>query len=293
MATEDIRERLARLPHHAVVAFAARCARRVQPLTHVLPQQGRDVIDRALASAEAFAKGAAAARADDARADARAVDAWVAARADARADAADVAAAWAAHAANWADTRAAAASDLDRLIALNPGEPDALGAPIDPSEAGPLGPLWPQGCRSGTRRPRPGPLLPTTNHPATPTDPPPLPHLEGPPITSRGPRHRHDRPGHAVRVRLGEKVSIAGRVAVDDLIRRLRPVGRLPTVDHHHTFQGVHDGPGHPRGLVHPRQRRRRGDAGMCGYVEPHRRHHGLAGLRGGGPAALGLFLGH
>jgi hypothetical protein len=158
VATEDIRERLAQLPHHAVVAFAARCARRVQPLTHVLPQQGRDVIDRALASAEAFAKGAAAARAADARADARAVDAWVAARADARADAADVAAAWAAwdtnaaaaaawaaHAANWADARAAAASDLDRLIALNPGEPDALGAPIDPSEAGPLGPLWPQG----------------------------------------------------------------------------------------------------------------------------------------------------
>ena len=163
MATEDIRDRLAQLPHHAVVAFAARCARRVQPLTHVLPQQGRDVIDRALASAEAFAKGAAAARADDARADARADAAWVAARADARADAADVAAAWAAwdtnadaaaaaaaaawaaHAANWADARAAAASDLDRLSALNPGEPDALGAPIDPSEAGPLGPLWPQG----------------------------------------------------------------------------------------------------------------------------------------------------
>ena len=32
VATEDIRERLAQLPHHAVVAFAARCARRVQPL---------------------------------------------------------------------------------------------------------------------------------------------------------------------------------------------------------------------------------------------------------------------
>src|SRR5512147_40627 len=63
VATEDIRERLAQLPHHAVVAFAARCARRVQPLTHALPQQGRDAIDRALASAEAFAKGADAARA--------------------------------------------------------------------------------------------------------------------------------------------------------------------------------------------------------------------------------------
>ena len=92
---------------------------------------------------------------------ARAADAaWTAARAAAEpppppppaaAAAADwaanaaAAADWAAAAAARADARAAAASDLDRLIALNPGEPDALGAPIDPSEAGPLGPLWPQG----------------------------------------------------------------------------------------------------------------------------------------------------
>ena len=162
MATNDIRERLARLPHHAVVAFAARCARRVQPLTHVLPQQDRDTIDRAITNAEAFAKGAAEARAADARAatraaDARAAAAWTAARAAdaARADAADVAAAWAAtattaaawaaDAAAWAAARAAALSDLDRLIALNPGELDPLGAPIDSSEAGPLGPIWPHG----------------------------------------------------------------------------------------------------------------------------------------------------
>ena len=170
VATEDIRERLARLPRRAVIAFAARCARRVQPLTHALPQQDRDTIDWGLASAEAFAKGAAAARADtraDARAAAaraaaaRAADAaWTAARAATTAWAADARAAaaaadwaanaaaaadWAANAADWADARAAAASDLDRLIALNPGEPDALGGPIDPSEAGPLGPLWPQG----------------------------------------------------------------------------------------------------------------------------------------------------
>ena len=167
MATEDIRERLAKLPHHAVVAFAARCARRVQPLTHILPQQTGTQSTGRCASAEAFAKGAAAARAAAARADARAAaaraaaaraaDAWTAARAAADAAAAAAAAAddWAAHtaaAAAWADAaaaradaRAAAASDLDWLIVLNPGEPDALGAPIDPSEAGPLGPLWPQG----------------------------------------------------------------------------------------------------------------------------------------------------
>ena len=164
MATEDMRERLAQLPHHAAVAFAARCARRVQPLTHALPQQGRDAIDRASESAEAFAKGTADAAADDAasRADASRADAeaavaakaagaaragaeaaWADAADVARADAAGAAAAWAAAAALVAG--AAAASDLDRLIALKRGEPDTLGAPIDQSEAGPLGPLWPQG----------------------------------------------------------------------------------------------------------------------------------------------------
>ena len=75
--------------------------------------------------------GAAWAAADDAAADdARA--AWAAA---------DTAAARAARAA----ARAAAWSDLDRFIALNLGKPDTPGVPIDPSEAGPLGPLWPQG----------------------------------------------------------------------------------------------------------------------------------------------------
>jgi len=179
VATEDMREQLAQLPHHAVVAFAARCARRVQPLTHALPQQGRDAIDRAIASAKAFAKGTAdaaaddaAARADAARADAARADAeaavaakaagaaragaeaaWADAADVARADAAGDAAAWAADAAlvagaaadDEAAAWAAAASDLERFIALKLGEPDTLGAPIDPSEAGPLGPLWPHG----------------------------------------------------------------------------------------------------------------------------------------------------
>jgi hypothetical protein len=197
VATEDIRERLARLPRRAVVAFAARCARRVQPRTHALPQQGRDAIDRAIASAEAFAKGdsrvADAAEAAARAAAAEAADAWNAtwaADADSRAAARVAAAAWGADAAAWAAARAAAraaadawaadaaeatdaawaadaaeaaaaaaadaaaaraatrtatSSDLDRLIALNLGQPGTLGAPIDPSEAGPLGPLWPQG----------------------------------------------------------------------------------------------------------------------------------------------------
>jgi len=195
VATEDIQERLAQLPRRAVVAFAARCTRRVQPLTHFIPQQDRDAIDRAIASAEAFAKGTAAdwaahrAAAADARAAAVAVvaaaadaarataadatraaavadavaddAAWADAVADARAaDAATAdddawaaadaraAVAWATDAAARAAraaTRAATSRDLERLIALNLGQPGTLGAPIDPSEAGPLGPLWPQG----------------------------------------------------------------------------------------------------------------------------------------------------
>jgi hypothetical protein len=198
MATEDMRERLAQLPHHAGVAFAARCARRVQPLTHARPQQGRDAIDRAIASAEACAKGTAAAAADDAaaradatRADAARADAeadaaagaavaaragvaaaWADAADEARADAAGAAAAWAADAARVAGADAAgdaaawaaAASDIDRLIALKRSEPDTLGAPIDPSEAGPLGPLWPHGvpqwyteAATGTGTPHEGP----------------------------------------------------------------------------------------------------------------------------------------
>ncbi|MBV8315102.1 MAG: hypothetical protein JOZ53_09200 [Planctomycetaceae bacterium] len=139
MAMEDIRERLAQLPRRAVVAFAARCARRVQPLAHALPQQHRGAIARAIAIAEAFAQGIAAWAADaaDAAWAADAADAWAAAEAAwAAANAAR-----AAEAAAWA----ADAADLDRLIALNLGRPGTPGAPIDPSESGPLGPLWPQG----------------------------------------------------------------------------------------------------------------------------------------------------
>ena len=164
MATNDIRERLARLPHHAVVAFAARCARRVQPLTHVLPQQDRDTIERAITNAEAFAKVPAAPPGPPSRQGrhqgrrppgpppraARAAAAASSRRCRRRrrrlgCAAATWAAAGAAEAAAWAAAWAAALSDLDRLIALNPGELDPLGTPIDSSEAGPLGPIWPHG----------------------------------------------------------------------------------------------------------------------------------------------------
>lgn len=40
---------------------------------------------------------------------------------------------------------AALRADFDTLVALRLGPPAAAGGPIDPSEGGPLGPLWPAG----------------------------------------------------------------------------------------------------------------------------------------------------
>ena len=42
--------------------------------------------------------------------------------------------------------RAAANVDIRRLTALNLGVAGELSAPVDPSEEGPLGPLWPNGA---------------------------------------------------------------------------------------------------------------------------------------------------
>lgn len=44
-----------------------------------------------------------------------------------------------------AAVNAAARADYDRLLGLNPGTYPELGQPIDPTENGPLGPLWPEG----------------------------------------------------------------------------------------------------------------------------------------------------
>jgi hypothetical protein len=46
----------------------------------------------------------------------------------------------------WASAaRAAAAADINRLLALDLGPPGMPGISVDPSEFGPLGPLWPEG----------------------------------------------------------------------------------------------------------------------------------------------------
>jgi hypothetical protein len=194
-------EDLKKLPLRAIVAFAARCARRVQPL-YELPAQGKK-LDRYIASvndaviiAERFAvdaddasdaatshRGLAAdiaaqvaidtytagaspdtARASytsrAARAAASAASAamiaaetrsglkskfapfFVAERA-ADAERSAAAAADAVVANNSTSVRIAAQLDYERLLALNLGHFRDLGEPIDATEAGPLGPLWP------------------------------------------------------------------------------------------------------------------------------------------------------
>jgi hypothetical protein len=165
----------------AIVAYAARSARRVQPL-YGCPGDAAEraeheaAVEGAIALAEAFchsheaktsAYGAAyAAReaATDERARAAARAASGAARAAAYAfdlpksavydhavyasrvvaEAADAAeaAGRAAAAEGPSAVEAAARADFDRLRQLNSGTYPQLGHPLDPSEQGPLGPLW-------------------------------------------------------------------------------------------------------------------------------------------------------
>lgn len=203
MNDEELRDQLAKLPHRAIVAFAARCARRVRPLADVLREDFQDAIDRAIAGTESVARGG-----DAVGAVAAAEDIWAAVApgrpavsvAEAAAEAAEAAkavevrdtagaavhAAAAAKAAVHAAAAAAGAgrghawgpdtteavwnaeaatrADVVRLIALGLGEPGTPGLPIDPSEAVPLGPLWPGGepewlRKEGPRTPEPLEIL--------------------------------------------------------------------------------------------------------------------------------------
>ncbi len=173
---------LSRLPPHAVVAYAARCARRVQPLfarARALESQVASV-QRAIETAERIATGHLLSAEDTAVADA-AEAAAVAAAGTAAAHHAARAACYAARAACAADqapyaavsfggdaARAALAAamaaqgdpsaaadarhyadyaartDYERLVLLNRGAPPQ-GLPLHCSEDGPLGPLWPEG----------------------------------------------------------------------------------------------------------------------------------------------------
>jgi hypothetical protein len=213
----SLSDKIKQLPLHAKVTFASRCARRVQPLTQVLPKADYHAIEGAIRAAEQFAKGevnaigsaakaaaeaashaayapyyaatnadhfaANAARAAAEAASHAAYAAYFANAANATAHAhaddhaaleADTYAANAAYAADAADARAvgtvilinALATDIDRLLALNLGKRGTKGQAIDPSEAGPLGPLWPEGKPEWYRNP------PTSSKP---TEPPQVP----------------------------------------------------------------------------------------------------------------------
>jgi hypothetical protein len=162
------------LPFRGIVAYAARCAMRVRPLS-ALGQQ--EAVDDAIAVAVAFCRGDAFAAAeaatfaeaadsvaaeeaafagaaeDEGAGAARAAAFAAFAAADAFTDAAAAfavaragarAAARAAAFAGAADARAADA-DLGALIGLMLGQPGEIGDAIDPTENGPLGALWPQG----------------------------------------------------------------------------------------------------------------------------------------------------
>jgi hypothetical protein len=180
MDRKKVESELDKLPARATAAFAARCARRVQPLfgSH-LP--GGEAIEHAIVVAEQLASGINV-KDDDAKAAAKAA-AWAAndaanaaARADCRAttlyaaqaaaysavEAADRSPASAAESADEAvtcvsyadefagfapesDTERAMFEDLRRLADLDLGDPQTLGSEIDATPSGPLGPLWPQG----------------------------------------------------------------------------------------------------------------------------------------------------
>jgi hypothetical protein len=123
LPTED---ELNGLPLRAIVAYAARCARRVQPLFNVdsLEAEHKTAVEDAIRYAEG-----------------------VAAAIDARAALGNVRAARAANASAAASPLLveAARADFKKLRALKLGRFPNLGQSIDPSENDPLGRLWPNG----------------------------------------------------------------------------------------------------------------------------------------------------
>ena len=196
-------EDLKKLPLGAIVAYAARCARRVQPLyaravgiaelpkheatvegaislaeefclSHVVGAAAYDAAyDARTAAHAADAKEAAHAAAGAARAAAYAFDlpkcavydrpVYASRVATEAADAALAAARAAAQAsADAAAVLAAARADFDRLLARNQGAYPELGQPLDPTESGPLGPLWPAGPPQWFAAPGPAARTKTT-----------------------------------------------------------------------------------------------------------------------------------
>jgi hypothetical protein len=163
---------LRKLPLRSIVALATRCARRVFPHSWPSAEEKEEAVDEALRAAEHFASendddidgSAAHAKADAAMC--FRVAGWAAktyacslvGAADAAVEAAERTIEAAETTASWSicdscgandeagrDVAAAAATDYQRLLALSLGSFPELGRPIDLSEGGPLGPLWPGG----------------------------------------------------------------------------------------------------------------------------------------------------
>jgi hypothetical protein len=158
-------EELKQLPLRAIVAYAARCAHRVQPPVESfgLTTWHKESLKHAILVAEEFARGvttaaivktaldtAVAARRtiwDHPAADAACAAAEAAFITASYADAADAADAASLIVASIADSAQAQAARADfiHLLGLGLGLSQEFGQPIDPSESGPLGPLWPKG----------------------------------------------------------------------------------------------------------------------------------------------------
>jgi hypothetical protein len=160
---------LKKMPLRAIVAYAARCARRVQPLFRLVTEdiagftQYEAAVDRALSLAERFCVGdeseyhtlaaaadAAATAADEvaacapARAFAAAANAARAAANAAKAAVRATAAADHAYAAATTTADHAAARDFEALLTLYSRGWFGRENRIDPTEHGPLGSLWPR-----------------------------------------------------------------------------------------------------------------------------------------------------
>ena len=127
ISEEELRDNLSRT---AMVALAARSARRVLPLAlRELPGEHARAVMDAIEVAESFAMTAEVSSLNAVASAARAVSY----------------ASYALAASHAAAASSAADSDFKRLKALGLGKPGTVGQPIDPSQNGPLGSLWPHG----------------------------------------------------------------------------------------------------------------------------------------------------
>lgn len=173
MDQSELETKLGRLTRRGISAFAARCARRLQPLATSVSKADWAAINRAIEMAEAFARAdlrwqavaAAAAssawqamtkleqqihQANPSALSSKAVitsasaAAWSAAS-DTKAGAiAAAVTAWSTLVATMPDQIPLAQSDIHRLLSMRLKTFfDRNGKPIDPSEFGPLGPFWP------------------------------------------------------------------------------------------------------------------------------------------------------